>query len=183
MLRKGELRRRMRARLARLAASARRSASRRIVSRLCRLDPLKRARSILFFWPKRDEPDVRPAIRWALERGKLVLLPRLSGPRMTAVRVRNLRTDLEPGPFGLRMPRRGLPAHRTSPDVVLVPGLAFDRRKHRLGRGRAYFDRFLARHRRCVKVGVAFSFQIVPRLPVAPHDICMDLIVTDKGLL
>ncbi len=173
----------MRARLAAMSLLRRKGCSKRIVSRLRTLAVYRSARRILFFWPKSGEPDLRHALAAALSAGKIVLLPRIGRRGLLPVRVRRPRSELERGPFGIRAPRSGLAPYRGRLDLVLVPGLAFDRRKARLGRGKAFFDRFLARRQGAlVKIGVAFSFQIVPRLPVAPHDVRMDLVLTDKGL-
>ena len=64
-------------------------------------------------------------------------------------------------------------------DLVLVPGLAFDRRGHRLGHGHGYFDRFLARVPKATStVGLAYRFQLLDRLPAATHDRAVQTILT-----
>jgi 5-formyltetrahydrofolate cyclo-ligase len=62
-------------------------------------------------------------------------------------------------------------------DVVLVPGMAFDAAGRRLGRGRGYYDRFLAAHPHVYKIGVCFPFQRVAEVPAEPHDVVMDEVV------
>jgi 5-formyltetrahydrofolate cyclo-ligase len=65
-------------------------------------------------------------------------------------------------------------------DLVLVPGIAFTRAGARIGRGAGFFDRFLAhRAARAIKIGIAFSFQIVESLPLERHDVRLDLVVSD----
>jgi 5-formyltetrahydrofolate cyclo-ligase len=68
-------------------------------------------------------------------------------------------------------------------DLVVVPGLAFDRRGFRLGRGGGYYDRFLSRVVPTLVVGLAFSWQIVPAVPVDPWDVPMGAVVTEKGVI
>ncbi len=69
-------------------------------------------------------------------------------------------------------------------DLVVVPGLAFSADGHRLGQGGGWYDRFLARTRAdCTKVGVCFAGQVVPQVPIEPHDVPLDLVVTDTGTI
>ena len=70
-------------------------------------------------------------------------------------------------------------------DLALVPGLAFDRAGRRLGRGGGHYDRLLARAplRAAFKIGLAFAWQLQPRVPAARHDVPMDLVATEKELI
>lgn len=63
-------------------------------------------------------------------------------------------------------------------DLIVVPGMAFDREGHRLGRGRGYYDRFLSQHPQVHTIGLCFDFQFVPEVPCEPHDRIMDEILT-----
>lgn len=68
-------------------------------------------------------------------------------------------------------------------DLALVPGLAFTRAGHRLGRGKGYYDRFLAQLRPgCFKCGIGYDFQLVDELPTEPHDVPLDAVVTPAGV-
>lgn len=72
----------------------------------------------------------------------------------------------------------------TWPDVVVVPGLAFTRAGDRLGQGGGWYDRFLAGTRGdCTTIGVGFDVQIVDRLPVEAHDVRLDHVVTESGVM
>ena len=62
-------------------------------------------------------------------------------------------------------------------DVAIIPGMAFDEAGHRLGRGKGYYDRFLARVPNLYKIGLCFSWQVVPHIPCDEHDIRMDRII------
>jgi len=55
-------------------------------------------------------------------------------------------------------------------DLIVVPGMAFDKEGHRLGRGRGYYDRFLAQHPNTYTIGLCFDFQLLPLVPSEPHD-------------
>lgn len=120
-----------------------------------------------------DEVETWRLIEYMLEHGKHVVVPRVSGARLQLAEVRDPARDLAPGAFGVWEPRRG--TRRTVPlrdlDLVLVPGLAFDRAGNRLGRGRGYFDRLLARAPRSLHtIGLCFRFQLLDRLPTNAHD-------------
>lgn len=67
-------------------------------------------------------------------------------------------------------------------EVVIVPGMAFDHKGARLGRGKGFYDRFLNAHPSTVKVGYAFDCQILPEIPTEEHDIKMDYVISASGL-
>ena len=69
------------------------------------------------------------------------------------------------------------------PAVILMPGLAFDHNKHRLGYGGGYYDKYLAVHKEHVTMALCYDFQIVDELPREEHDILPDYIVTEQGML
>jgi 5-formyltetrahydrofolate cyclo-ligase len=121
--------------------------------------------------------------------GKGVLLPRFDSLRGDYVLapVRDWEGDTIAGRFGIREPRPDIgalePGRAAGGDVVwLVPGLGFDRTGGRLGRGRGYYDRLL-REVRGLKIGVAFSWQVLPEIPAGSDDIRMDLLATETGIV
>jgi len=67
--------------------------------------------------------------------------------------------------------------------LFIVPGIAFDLRGHRLGRGRGAYDRVLARHAAAGRIGLAYEFQVVPLLPSEPWDAPMDTVVTNARIV
>lgn len=92
--------------------------------------------------------------------------------------------QLEQGSFGIREPIAALRAERTvSPDtldIVVMPGVAFDRRGNRIGYGKGYFDRLLKKLRGdCTKVGLAFDCQIFAEIPIEEHDLPVDHLITE----
>jgi len=97
---------------------------------------------------------------------------------MEACRIERLE-DLQPGEHGILAPAEGRPCDG-KPDVALCPGLGFSPGGDRLGRGAAYYDRFLQRHPETFAVGLAFEVQIVDEIPAEPTDRRMDLIVTER---
>ncbi len=121
-----------------------------------RVEPAVRAaRSVMVFASVPGEPDSGPFLEWCRGLGKHVVVP-------------------EPEPTA------AVPADPRSLDVVIVPGLAFTRDGHRLGQGGGWYDRFLA-DVSCTTIGVGFAVQLVEDLPVADHDIRLDIVITEDG--
>jgi len=182
---KGELRRSIRKRLDRMSDSDQRQHSEKARRLLENQSAWKNAKRILFYAPVPGELDVWPLFEDAVNADKEAFLPRFvaaetqrSAHLYAACAVRNLKRELKAGQFGIREPLDTcpeIPLNRL--DFVLVPGVAFDLQGRRLGRGKGYYDRMLAavRGKTC---GVAFDEQIVEELPVEPHDVHVNCILT-----
>lgn len=106
------------------------------------------------------------------------LYPRVAGDGLHFHQVGNPAAELMPGAFGVREPSPTLPLVPVDQiDAFLCPGIAFDPRGGRLGRGRGFYDRMLAKARPgALKIGVCFPRQIVTDTFPEPHDIHMDLV-------
>jgi 5-formyltetrahydrofolate cyclo-ligase len=125
----------------------------------------------------------------AWKSGRTVYLPRVRRREpgvMDFVPCESL-TELVPAAFGLREPPENLPgfgaeeAGKTfAPDILVVPGLAFDKRGMRLGFGGGYYDRFLRRLTDCRCVGICFEFQFVEILPAEAWDQPVHCVCTDE---
>ncbi|QEH34084.1 5-formyltetrahydrofolate cyclo-ligase family protein [Aquisphaera giovannonii] len=125
-----------------------------------------------------EELDTRPFLHAAIASGKRLVCPRVDRAerRLRLFVVRSLSEDLEPGTLGILEPRGHCEEVRPGEvDWVLVPGLAFDERARRLGRGAGHYDRLLPRLRPGTpRHALAFDCQIVADLPVEPHDVPID---------
>lgn len=151
-----------------------------LCERLVRSAIWEDTRTVLFFAPLPDEPDIRPAFHFILQQGLTVALPRMSssGDFYEACVVENPQTDLVDGHFGIREPGPGCHVYPLNLlDLVLVPGVAFDLGGRRLGRGAGYYDRLLS-DVQGTTCGIAFDEQISGELPVEPHDVVVDCILT-----
>jgi 5-formyltetrahydrofolate cyclo-ligase len=177
---KRALRRQVSAALKRMGLGERGAASAQARCRLAAQALWQTAQWVLFFAPLPEELDVWPLLTEALSVGKKVALPRFVAER-DSYEIRQVldpEVDLRMGHFGIREPH-GRCANVSSRrlDLMLVPGVAFDLRGHRLGRGKGYYDQLL-RTLHGVKCGVAFDQQIVDEVPVESHDVRLDCVLT-----
>ena len=120
----------------------------------------------------------------ALEAGKRVAYPRVAGEALEFFEISGPE-DLAPGSFGVPEPTGGDRLSLAVLDLVVVPGIVFDRTGHRLGYGRGYYDRALGGCRPdCKKVGFAYGFQLVDSLPsVEAHDRTLSVLFTEQETL
>jgi 5-formyltetrahydrofolate cyclo-ligase len=177
---KAALRQRVRDALRNLSTANRLAGSLQACNRLQQEPVWREAMWVMLYWPLPDELDVLPLLREALSAGKQVALPRFDPVRNSylACQVLNLPEDLQLGRYRVREPRENCPAVRLNRlDFVLVPGVAFAMDGRRLGRGKGIYDRLLMSVRGC-KCGAGFDEQIVDDLPVEPHDMNLDCILT-----
>lgn len=177
---KAAIRAAIRARLQTVSPEQRSLTAAAACARLAETTLWRQARRVLLYAPLPDELDVWPVFALAQAAGKTVALPRFDAATQiyTAAIITNDARDLVLGPFGVREPAPtcpGLPLNQL--DLVLVPGVAFALDGSRLGRGKGFYDRLLASVRGTT-CGVAHDEQIVAAVPVEPHDVRLNHILT-----
>ena len=134
------------------------------------------AKTVLLYHSLSDEVNTHQFIEeWCLK--KQLLLPVVVGEELE-LRLFQKMNELKIGSFGIAEPTGPLFTDYTKIDFVAVPGMAFDRNGHRLGRGKGYYDRLLPRLTNAYKAGICFPYQVVDEVPVEPTDITMDGIIT-----
>ncbi len=181
---KARIREEMRSRLAAVSETVRREQTSAIVGRLEGLEVLERAQWLGGFVPRRDEPDLWGWIAGWIRDGRGLALPRWSGEtgRYEWCEVRDPGSDLVLGRYGIREPGPGCDTVDVRLlDFVVVPGIAFDRYGGRLGRGKGFYDRLLESVVG-VSCGVGLDEQLIPTVPVEPHDKRLNLVVVPGGL-
>ena len=134
------------------------------------------------FWPIRGEPDLRGWFASLRLRGALLALPVCETPiRPMRFRRWHPEQELERGLWGIPLPPNA--AVQVRPDLIVVPLLGWDMERYRLGFGAGYFDRTLtAMEPRPFCIGIGLQAACLPSIVPQPHDIPMDLIVTEAGL-
>jgi len=177
------LRRESRRRRNAIPERAARSAA--ICERVATLPAYRSARVLHCYLPIRSEVDTRPLLLTALARGTGVVVPvvRPDVNELAHSWVASLAAeDLEVGTFGTLQPRLLQPAEVGVWDLVIVPLLAFDRAGYRLGYGKGFYDRLLT-SAPATTIGLAFAAQEAPHIPHEPHDMPLDLIVTEDEVI
>jgi 5-formyltetrahydrofolate cyclo-ligase len=165
---------------------ARRAASDIITQWLCSLDVYREAGSVLTYMSFGAELDTHRFFGCLLQDGKMAVMPRID-KASKSLRLHRVdsQADLVDGVWGIREPRADAPQVAiTDLDMVLMPGLAFDRAGNRLGYGAGYYDRLLALTlEKPVRVAAAFDCQVVDTVPVGPADQPVHLLLTDSQLI
>lgn len=137
------------------------------------------------FWPIRSEPDIRPLMERLRATGAGLCLPVVLDRQTIVFRAFRPGAPIVKSGFGTAGPDETAPV--VDPDVMLVPLSAFDRRGHRIGYGAGHYDRAIARlaarGQRPRLIGIAFACQEVASVPFEPHDIPLDAILTEEGLV
>jgi 5-formyltetrahydrofolate cyclo-ligase len=185
---KAELRRGLAAARRRLTPAERSERSRRAVAALRRLEGFRGAALICTYVNFREEVETLELVESLLGEGRRVAVPvHLPGPPRPLVfaEIRAL-AELAPNHFGIPQPpdeaARYLPT--AAIPLFLVPGLAFDPAGRRLGYGLGFYDRaFAAADPAALKIGLAFDLQVVERVPADPHDVLMDVVVTEDRVI
>ncbi len=160
--------------------------SRKVCRNLISTVEFRDASVVMMYLPLPHETDISEAILSAWQSGKTVAVPKVSWQQrhMIPVRIDSLETGISSGAGGLRNPITGTPVPFSEIALVVAPGLGFDRGGNRLGRGGSYYDRFFANGElRAVRCGVAFAEQVLESVPVAEHDVPVDILVTDEEIL
>ncbi len=181
---KNEIRALMRERLGATTTDERAACSREICARLSSSRAFIDASTVMLYMPMRSEVDVIAVALEAFRLGKTICLPRVEtgGDTMSAVAARTFDNDsMQPDAMGVRSPRDGPRIPDSAIDLVIVPGIAFDLRGGRLGRGGGFYDRFLAQLPQVrPTIGVCFDWQVVDSIPCDALDTPVKAVVTDR---
>ncbi|MEI6351894.1 MAG: 5-formyltetrahydrofolate cyclo-ligase [Verrucomicrobiota bacterium] len=167
---KTELRKAIRLRLQSISAEARAENSAAICREVAQTREWRDARVVGFFSPLGSEPNVD--LLWSVLENRAVCYPRVVGEHLVFIRVPDRSALLESRWNLLEPPHEnGAEVPLSEIDLLLVPGMAFTRDGHRMGRGGGFYDRLLGSENfRAPTFGICFAKQIVPRLPMEDHD-------------
>lgn len=164
--------------------------SRSLCSKLADLPGWSAAKTVMVYLAMPEEVDLAAAIEKAVKAGKRICVPRIDWAAKTmspmVVDWKKMKTEVRE--HGVSEPVGGAVAKLEKLDLVLVPGLAFDLKGHRLGRGAGFYDRFLeeykaARGPAAAALGVCFEAQVVGQIPAEEHDQTVDGVVTERRLV
>jgi 5-formyltetrahydrofolate cyclo-ligase len=157
--------------------------AKRAEEHLFSLPAIRNAKTALVFYSFGSEIPTRDIIGRLLQEGRRVLLPYMEGGEMLAAELRPGQSPVVTS-YGPKEPPDRVVVDPTDVDVVIAPGLAFDRSGHRIGYGGGNYDRYLARlGPDATRVGIAFHVQVLSAVPHGPDDEPVDFVVTDQEII
>lgn len=165
-----------------LSIEYRQQASRKMQAELTRLPCYQAAEYIMLYMAMQDEVQLDELIAMVLKDGKKAVIPLVTGAGlMEAVELSDM-ADLVPDKYGIKTvseeKRRLIAPDKI--DLIIVPGVAFDKAGHRLGMGGGFYDRFMLRAARAVRAALAYDCQLLAAVPAEVHDLTVDYIITEK---
>ena len=162
--------------------------SQAIVDRFMQLPEYQQAKTVMFYVDVRTEVRTRQALPAALASGKRIVVPYCVDGELELFHLESM-DELELGMYRILEPKaelRGMAAKQTPVeelDLVMVPGVAFDRRGGRTGHGKGYYDKLLEHALpKTPLIALAFECQLFPEIPMQDHDIFMDKVVTEAAI-
>ena len=155
--------------------------SRKIQDNLFNLEQYKKFKTIMFFVSFNSEVNTHEMIKNALG-NKTTVVPKVEQHEIEPSVIIDF-DNLMPSKLGILEPIEAMKIAYKHIDLVLVPGIAFDMEGHRIGYGYGYYDKFLKKVPKAVKIGLCFDFQVVDKVPREEHDVPVDLVVTEKGIV
>ena len=165
-----------------LSIEYRQQASRKMQAELTKLPCYQAAEYIMLYMAMQDEVQLDELIAMVLKDGKKAVIPLVTGAGlMEAVELSDM-ADLVPDKYGIKTvseeKRRLIAPDKI--DLIIVPGVAFDKAGHRLGMGGGFYDRFMLRASRAVRAALAYDCQLLVSVPAEVHDLTVDYIITEK---
>ena len=153
-----------------------------IQNNLFNLEQYKQSKTVMFFVSFNSEVNTHNMIKEALK-NKTVVIPKVESHEIEPSVIIDFDNLVTSGRFGILEPIEAMKIAYKNIDFVLVPGIVFDKEGHRIGYGFGYYDKFLKKVPKSVKIGLAFDFQVVDKIPSKMHDVPVDLIVTEKSVI
>ena len=173
---KRSLRKDIRAEIAKLTTEEKQSLSAQIFSKLADLDEVCKASVVALFVSLADEPQTAEIIEQLLQKNKRVVVPRIEGEEMNFY---DISEGVEVGAFGIMEPSSKRAVEPSEIDVMVVPGVVFTLDGARCGRGKGFYDKYLAsKGFRAYTIGVCYPCQIVETLPTEEHDKMLDCVIS-----
>lgn len=175
-MKKEDIRRNIKARKCLLSAVERMEAANRVFEQLERTAAFMMSDNILLYHSLPDELSTVEFINKWHDR-KHFFLPRVNGVNLDILPYD--RSRLHIGAFNIEEPDGDEVTPIDMIELIVVPGVAYDVNGNRIGRGKGYYDRLLAESH-AVKIGVGYDFQLVDEIEAEPHDVCVDIVITDR---
>ena len=156
--------------------------SKKIEEKLFNTEQYKKSRTIMFFVSFSSEVNTHDMIKKTLG-NKNVVIPKVIQHEIEPSVIIDFDNLVSSGKFGILEPIEVMKIAYKNIDLVLVPGVAFDKEGHRIGYGFGYYDKFLKKVPKAVKIGLCYDFQVVDKIPKEEHDVPVDYIVTEERII
>jgi 5-formyltetrahydrofolate cyclo-ligase len=162
--------------------------SAKIIDTIVKLPVFKRAKTVMVYLNFKNEVDSLKMIEESFKAGKKVLIPYCTKENMELIpsELNDIESEIVKGKNGYLQTKKECvkPVPLDEIDLIIVPGIAFDRRCYRLGFGAGYYDRFLKKlNFEKPTIGVCYDFQIIHSIPTEPHDVPLDFVITEERIL
>ncbi|MFQ6067347.1 MAG: 5-formyltetrahydrofolate cyclo-ligase [bacterium] len=162
--------------------------SKEIKQRLLGTDEFLQAGTILFYLALADEVQTERMVEHSLKLGKRVAVPLIDSQnnQILISELKDPKRELELGTLGIFQPKKNFyrPLTTEALELVIVPGVVFDKEGNRLGFGKGFYDRFLKQlPHRTRSIALAFELQLVDNIRPQPHDVPVDYIITEKRII
>lgn len=159
-----------------------------IISRLMDLDVFKKSKTIMVYLSFKNEVDTYELIEWCFKHNKSVVAPYNipSEKKIIPCKIKNLDDNIQTSSLGVLEPNIQVvkEVDLNNIDLIIVPGVAFDKNRNRLGFGGGYYDRFLSRRTKSTPAAaICYDFQLVDEVPIGDFDIPMDMIITENNII
>jgi len=155
--------------------------SKEIARKLFSMDEYKDAETIYIYMDFKSEVSTKEIIEDALLKGKRVAIPKVVNDEIEFYYINSI-NDVSIGNFGIREPISSNLAQNELP-LIIIPGVAFDKNRHRIGYGRGFYDKYLAKNKVVAKIALAFEFQLMEEIPFDDYDEILDIIITEKSIV
>jgi 5-formyltetrahydrofolate cyclo-ligase len=151
-----------------------------ILEKLFHTEQYQQAESIYCYIEFQNEVMTKPLLRRAFDEGRRIAVPKLDRDGMEFYYIQDEGCLQKENRYGILEPADGCPLAKDEKALLIMPGMAFDKDNHRIGRGGGYYDRYLSKQNHHYKIALAYHFQIFDRVPFEEYDICPDLVLTDE---
>ena len=155
--------------------------SKSIANKVFDTDLYKNANTIYTYVAYNREVETKYIIEQAWNDGKSVAVPRVEGDVMNFYLLTSY-DQLESGCMGILEPKITCESANDETALMIMPGVAFDRKKNRIGYGGGFYDKYLEAHPELGRLAVAFEFQFMDEVPTEPTDICPQMIITEVAI-
>jgi len=155
--------------------------SQKVCFALSQTEVFQKARCVALYYSMDDEVQTVELINEWYERKNLVL-PTISGKNMNFHTYTGM-GNTSIGALGITEPVNTKQIQPEEIDLIIVPGVAFDHKGNRIGRGKGFYDRFLSKINNTTTIGICFGFQLMERIPAENHDIKMDMVITEDVIV